>query len=243
MIHSVFWSGLFGYIMVASFVLAMPSVEEGAKQGWVSFPWTMQASGMPDILKDILIIGIVVANFLCALAGLTSCSRMLFAFSRDGGVPWFSNALRKVSREHRTPANAIWASAVLSIVATLYGNAFIVLSTGCAVFLYVSYAMPIGAGLLAEGKTWTKKGPFDLGGASKLVAFLAVVGCVILVIVGVQPPNEKVGYLLLAGIVAMIIIWHLVEKNRFQGPPLTEEAVKARQAEIAREEAALGGAG
>ncbi len=41
----------------------------------------------------------------------------------------------------------------------------------------------------------------------------------------------------------MIIIWHAVEKNRFQGPPLTEEAVKARQAEIAREEAALGGAG
>lgn len=243
MIHSVFWSGLFGYIMVCAFVLAMPSVEEGAKQGWVSFPWTMQASGMPESLKDILIIGIVVANFLCALAGLTSCSRMLFAFSRDGGVPWFSRSLRKVSKEHRTPANAIWASAVLSIVATLYGDAFIVLSTGCAVFLYVSYAMPIGAGLLAEGKTWTKKGPFDLGGASKLVAALAVIGCVVLVVVGVQPPNEKVGYLLLGGIIALIIIWHLVEKNRFAGPPLTDEAVKARQAEIAREEAALGGAG
>jgi amino acid transporter len=168
---------------------------------------------------------------------------MLFAFSRDGGVPWFSRSLRKVSKEHRTPANAIWASAVLSIVATLYGDAFIVLSTGCAVFLYVSYAMPIGAGLLAEGKTWTKKGPFDLGGASKLVAALAVIGCVVLVVVGVQPPNEKVGYLLLGGIIALIIIWHLVEKNRFAGPPLTDEAVKARQAEIAREEAALGGAG
>ena len=243
MVHSVFWSGLFGYIMVCAFVLAMPSVEEGAKQGWVSFPWTMQASGMPEILKDILIIGIVVSNFLCALAGLTSCSRMLFAFSRDGGVPWFSSSLRKVSKEHRTPANAIWASAVLSIVATLYGNAFIVLSTGCAVFLYVSYAMPIGAGLLAEGKTWTKKGPFDLGGASKLVAFLAVIGCIVLVVVGVQPPNEKVGYLLFWGIVALIVIWYVVEKKRFAGPPLTEEAVKARQAEIAREEAQLGGAG
>jgi amino acid transporter len=243
MVHSVFWSGLFGYIMVCAFVLAMPSVEEGAKQGWISFPWTMQASGMPEALKDVLIIGIVVANFLCALAGLTSCSRMLFAFSRDGGVPWFSKSLRKVSREHRTPANAIWASAVLSIVATLYGNAFIVLSTGCAVFLYVSYAMPIAAGILAEGKTWTKKGPFDLGGASKLVAALAVIGCVVLVIVGVQPPNEKVGYLLLWGIVALIIIWFAVEKKRFAGPPLTEAAVKARQAEIAREEAELGGAG
>jgi hypothetical protein len=75
------------------------------------------------------------------------------------------------------------------------------------------------------------------------VAALAVIGCVVLVVVGVQPPNEKVGYLLLGGIIALIIIWHLVEKNRFAGPPLTDEAVKARQAEIAREEAALGGAG
>lgn len=243
MIHSVFWSAVFGYIMVCSFVLAMPSVEEGAKQGWLSFPWMMDQSLMPGLLKDVLIIGIVVANFLCALAGLTSCSRMLFAFSRDGGVPWFSSALRKVSKEHRTPANAIWASAILSVVATLYGDAFVVLSTGCAVFLYVSYAMPIGAGILAEGKSWTQKGPFDLGGASKLVAFLAVIGCIILVVVGVQPPNEKVGYLLAAGIVALIVIWQAVEKSRFAGPPLTEAAVKARQAEIAREEAALGGAG
>jgi amino acid transporter len=243
MIHSVFWSGVFGYVMVCAFVLAMPTVEEGAAQGWLSFPWMMEKSLMPAVLKNILIIGIVVSNFLCALAGLTSCSRMLFAFSRDGGVPWFSRSLRQVSREFRTPANAIWASAILSVIATLYGDAFVVLSTGCAVFLYVSYAMPIGAGILVEGNRWTKKGPFDLGGASKLIAFLAVIGCIILVIVGVQPPNEKVGYLLLAGIVALIIIWHLVEKNRFAGPPLTDEAVKARQAEIAREEAALGGVG
>jgi len=198
---------------------------------------------MPVILKNVLIIGIVVANFLCALAGLTSCSRMLFAFSRDGGVPWFSKSLRKVSKEFRTPANAIWAGGVLSIIATLYGDAFIVLSTGCAVFLYVSYAIPIGAGLLTEGKTWTKKGPFDLGAWSKPIAFLAVLGCIVLVVVGVQPPNEKVGYLLFWGIIALIIIWYAVEKKRFAGPPLTEEAVKARQAEIAREEAAMGGAG
>ncbi|MFZ5792081.1 MAG: amino acid permease [Pseudomonadota bacterium] len=241
MIHSVLWSGVFGYIMVSAFVLAMPSVEEGAAQGWLAFPWTMQNSGMPEVLKDLLIVGIVVANFLCALAGLTSTSRMLYAFSRDGGVPWFSRYLRQVSKVHRTPAHAIWVAGALSVVATLYGNAFIVLSTACAVFLYVSYVMPILAGLFAEGKTWTKKGPFDLGSASKPVALLAVIGCIILIVVGIQPPNEKVGYLLVAMAIALPVIWFAVERNRFAGPPLTEEAVRARQAEIAKEEAALGG--
>ncbi len=47
MIHSVFWSGVFGYIMVCAFVLALPTVEEGAAQGWLSFPWMMEQSLMP----------------------------------------------------------------------------------------------------------------------------------------------------------------------------------------------------
>jgi amino acid transporter len=282
MIHSVFWSGVFGYVMVCAFVLVLPSVDEGASKGWGSFTFVMDQIH-PTILKQVLIFVIVISNFLCALAGLTSTSRMLYAFSRDGGIPWFSKSLRMVSKTYRTPANAIWTAAFFSVVATLYGDAFVVLSTGCAVFLYVSYAMPIAAGFMQEGKTWTKKGPFNLGGASKLVAGLAVIGCILLIIVGVQPPNEKVGYLLLLGVLVLITIWlpkvkgviaavvtvaaiywlfqpsllvlaveaivllllgwFTDESARFQGPPLTPDAVAARQAEIAREEAALGGAG
>lgn len=155
MIGSVWWSFLFGYVMVCAFVLALPTVEEGAAQGWNAFPWLMQQSAMPAILKGLLVVVIVVANYLCALAGLTSTSRMIFAFARDGGLP-FSSALRKVSQQHRTPVNAIWWGGILSIVATLYGNAFVVLATGCAVFLYISYVMAIAAGLKAEGTTWTK---------------------------------------------------------------------------------------
>ncbi len=129
MLHAVFWSFVFGYVMLCAFVLALPSVEEGAKQGWNAFPWLMQQSGMPKILKDVLIIGIVIANYLCALAGLTSTSRMMYAFARDGGLP-FSKALKHVSPKHRTPVNAIWWAAILCIVATLYGDAFVVLFNG-----------------------------------------------------------------------------------------------------------------
>jgi amino acid transporter len=239
MIGSVWWSFLFGYVMVCAFVLALPSVKDGAAQGWNSFPWLMQQSGMPVILKDALIVVIVVSNYLCALAGLTSTSRMMFAFARDGGLP-FSSALRKVSPTHRTPVNAIWWGAILSIVATLYGDAFVVLATGCAVFLYISYVMAVAAGLKAENAgAWVKKGPFNLGGLSKLVAVLAIMGCGILIFVGVQPPNEKVGYLIVGLIVALVIVWFAAERRRFQGPP-TGDRIAARQAEIAAAERALG---
>src|SRR5262249_44172423 len=119
MIRSVFWSFLFGYIMICSFVLAMPNTADAAKQGGNVFYWLMGGSGMPGALKALLYIGIVIANYLCALAGLTSLSRMIFAFARDGGFP-ASKFLRFVSPAHRTPVNAIWVGAILAFLSTLY---------------------------------------------------------------------------------------------------------------------------
>ena len=239
MLHAVFWSFLFGYVMLCAFVLAMPSVEEGAKQGWSAFPWLMAQSPMPKVFKDLLIIGIVLANYLCALAGLTSTSRMMYAFARDGGLP-FSNALKQVSAKHRTPVNSIWWGGALSIVATLYGDAFVVLSTGSAVFLYISYLMPVAAGLRAELRgTWVHKGPFELGAMSKIIAALAILGCGLLIFVGIQPPNEKVGYLSAGMLIAMGVIWLAFEARRFQGPPIGD-MIAQRQSEISAAEKAVG---
>jgi amino acid transporter len=237
MLQAVFWSGLFGYIMVCAFVLAMPSVDEGAAQGWNVFYWLLEGSAMPSFLRGLLGIGIVASNYLCALAGLTSLSRMTYAFARDGGLP-FSDALKTVSAVYRTPVVAIWVGAALTVIGTLYAPAFVVLAAGCAVFLYLSYAMPIAAGLLAEGKTWTHKGPFNLGAFSKIVAVLAIVGGLILAWVGMQPPNEKVFYVGVGLVVVMLVIWFGFERQRFQGPP-TGEKITQRQAEIAEIEARL----
>ncbi len=251
MIRSVWWSFLVGYVMVCAFVLALPDqtdaatgvvtdgVTAGAAKGWAAFNWLIAESPMPGFLRAIIIIGIVVSNFLCALAGLTSCSRMMYAFARDGGLP-MSNTLRQVSAKYRTPGAAIWVGGILSIVATLYGGAFLVLSTGCAVFLYLSYLMPIAAAMRAEmAGNWKNKGPFSLGGASIPVALLAIIGCAILIFVGVQPPQERVGYLVVGMIIVMLILWFAFVRNQFQGPPQGDE-VKRRQAEIAAAEVAVG---
>jgi amino acid transporter len=225
MLRSVFWSFLVGYFMVCSFVLALPDqkdaagvvtmdgVTAGAAQGWASFNWLIAQSPMPGILRSIIIIGVVVSNFLCALAGLTSCSRMMYAFARDGGLP-MSDTLKKVDPNLRTPGAAVWVAGVLSIIATLYGGAFLVLSTGCAVFLYLSYLMPIAAAMKAESAgEWKNKGPFNLKGSSILVAALAVIGCAILIYVGVQPPQEKVGYLIVLMLLALAGFWFSMENN------------------------------
>ena len=247
MLTAVFWSALFGWLLVIAVLLAMPDMAEGAKQGGSVFAYVLGASGMPRWLQNALSIGIVVSNYLCALAGMTSLSRMLYAFARDGGIPGASKFLRRVNPKHRTPGAAIWVGAIFCLVLGLAcgadANAYIILASGCAVFLYVSYIMPIAAGILAEGKSWTKKGPFNLGVWSKPIGVLAVFGGGVLAFVGFQPPYELVGKFLAGTAVLLVLVWFAFERKRFPGPPLSEADVTKRQAEIAAEEAALGGAG
>ncbi len=220
-ITSVVYSVIFGYIMICTFVLVLPDVETGVKNGFGFFSKLLET--LPPALQTVLGLGIFLVNFLCGLACLTSTSRMMFAFARDGGLP-ASNTLRKVSPTFKTPVAAVWVSAILAILATLYADAFSVLAVGCAVFLYISYIMPTAAGILAEGKTWKHKGPFNLGGLSKPIAVLAVLGGGFLVFVGVQPPNEKVLYVTIAMFVVMAVFWFVFgESKRFKGPPAIHE--------------------
>jgi len=252
MLHSVFWSLLFGFFLASSFVLAMPDTTVAAKDGYNSFFNLFNNLPMPAVLRDLLAIGIVVANYICALAGMTSTSRMIYAFARDGGLP-ASKALASISPKHRTPVNAIWLTAVLSAGACYYAPFMFALAAGCALFLYISYAMPVAAGMLAEGNTWKEYGPFRLGVWSKPFAMITIVGVVILAYAGIQPPfnpiilplfpdlvfplNQLTNPLIFLA-VALALGWFLSERKRFKGPPIGDE-IKRRQAEIAARERAL----
>jgi len=231
---SVFYSWTFGLVMVAAFILTMPSLDEGAKAGFNSFFYMWSASRMPYALGLFLAVGFVVVNYICALAGLTSTSRMMYAFSRDGGLPG-SNFLSRVSTTTRTPTFAIWTAIVLAFISTLYADAFLILATGCAVFLYISYIIPVIAGFFAEGKTWKEKGPFNLGSWSKPNAIIAGIGVALLTTTGFFPPNEKVFYLTVAMVVILPILWFAFVKNSFAGVPQGEK-IKERQKMIAETE-------
>lgn len=247
MVSSVLWSALFGYIMLCAFVLMIPNMEEAAKQGWNVFFWAMDSQVHP-VIKDLLYLAIFISQWLCGLATVTSASRMIFAFSRDGGLP-ASKALSRVSPKHRTPVAAIWTGSILSVL-FVWGSSLVSIGetpvytivVSCTViFLFFSFAIPITLGLFAWGTTkWDKMGPWNLGeGVFKLFAVLSILAMILIFILGIQPPNEwalyiTVGFLILTG-----IIWFGFESRRFKGPPIGAEIAK-RQAEIAAAEAAVG---
>jgi amino acid transporter len=240
-IFSVIVSTAFGWIMVCSFVLAMPDPAAAAKNGGNIFFALLSGLAVPGWTRAVLYIGIVIANYLCGLAGIIAYSRLMYAFARDGGLP-FSHYLRRIHPRYRTPVHAIWAGGILATLATLYSPAFNALATGAAMFLYVAYAMPTFAGLLAEGKHWSEFGPFRLGMLSKPFAIITSVGAVVIIYIGIQPPNN----ILISYVVALVILlalgWFLLERKRFPGPPIGDQVAK-RQAIIRAEEMELNALG
>jgi amino acid transporter len=246
MVSSVIWSGLFGWIMLCAFILMLPSMDDAAKQGWNVFFWGMDSQVNPTI-KLLLYIAIFTSQWLCGLATVTSASRMLFAFSRDGGIPGASKMLATVSPQYRTPVAAIWASSLLSVLFVWLTSAITIAGTpaysivvSCTViFLFLSFALPIGLGLMTiGGPKWPKMGPWNIGvGTYKLVAVLSLISMALMFFIGIQPPNQwalqiTVGFILLA-----LVIWFVFENRRFRGPPIGDEIAKRATAIAAAEQA------
>ncbi len=216
-VRSVVLSGLFGFVMVASFVIALPSIADGAKQGGNVFFWLMD-NVIPGWLKIPLEIGIVLSNYLCGLACVTSTSRMGYAFARDGGLP---AAMKVVSPKFGVPVASIWICAAATVASTLYAKAYTTLTAACVIMLYISYVMPTAAGIFAYGKSWTKMGPFDLGGtAYKILGVIAILGVLALIYAGIQPPNDAAMPFTLGLAVLLAAAWFLGMKKKFAGPPM-----------------------
>jgi amino acid transporter len=209
-------SSLFGWLMLCAIVLAIPNMDEAAAKGADVFYWIIK-SVLPGPLSVFLLIGIGVTQYLCGLAALTSGSRMVFAFARDGGLP-ASQWLRRVSATSRTPSLAIWTVAVVALLFMAL-IPYTTIAAVCAVFLYISYVLPTAAGFLAHGRTWTRMGPWHLGRWYRPLAVLAVLGCVALIVIGMQPPNEQAVWIVGGALPALAATWFAFERNRFRGPP------------------------
>ena len=238
-VGSVAWSSLFGWIMLTAFVLAIPDMKTAAASGFGVFFNTLDAV-LPGALKTVLYIGIFLAQFLCGLATVTSVSRMTYAFARDGGLP-FSAALRSVHPGHRTPVVAIWTSAIISVLFTLYTPAYTTIVSVTVIFLFLSYGLPIVMGLFAYGRSWTVMGPWNMGPLYRVVAALVGVMVVMIFVIGVQPPNGKALPITLGFLAITAAVWYGLERQRFKGPPIGD-TLRVRQAELEAPESILGSA-
>jgi amino acid transporter len=225
MVSSVLWSGLFGWIMLCALVISAPDLGVAAASGPRAFFTIFEGLVTDPSLQLAIYSGISLCQYLCGLAALTSTSRMTYAFARDGGLP-FSQVLRRVHPNFRTPVPAVWVSAMLTVSFTIYANVYSTITSVCVIFLYISYLLPVGLGVWAHGRTWTQMGAWSLGAAFKPIALISALLCVVLLYLSVQPPNEKALTFTVGSLVVAGVVWFGLERRRFQGPPLTLEQIQ-----------------
>lgn len=239
-VMSVVVSAIAGYALLMGLSAATPDL--AASYSFVNPVLYILQSRLSYVLGTLLFFVIFVAQFFCSMSSVTSNSRMIYAFSRDGAVPGH-NLWHKLNRG-RTPQNAIILSVVcafLLAVPTLFDFvAYVAITSIATIGLYIAYAIPI---LLRQFSTEFKPGPWTLGAWSRPIGWIAVIWVVLISVLFMLPTASPVtstdfNYAPVAvlGVIVLVTIWWLVSARKwFKGP-----IVQGTEAELEAIEHAVG---
>jgi amino acid transporter len=213
MILAVAVSGVAGYAMLLAVTLAIGDLP-AATAAENPFIFVLRGALGPALGNALTLVAMA-AMWFCGLSSVTSNSRMLFAFARDGGLP-FAKTLASVSPRFRSPHVAVWTSAAMALLVALWADAYSAMVALSTIALYASYGLPIWCGLKAPQKL---AGPWTLGRASRLLNTVALAWIAACMVLFVLPPNQLAGYTFAGCGALLLLYWRLHARERFKGPP------------------------
>jgi len=213
MVLAVIVSGIAGYAMLLAVTLSIGDLS-AARAADNPFIFVLREALGPALGNGLVWVAMA-AMWFCGLSSVTSNSRMLFAFARDGGLP-FSRQLASVSPRFRSPHVAVWVSAAMALLVALWSDAYEAITAFSTIALYASYGLPVLFGLRAATRL---RGPWTLGAHSRAVNRIALCWIAVCLVLFVLPPNQKVGYTFAGCLAALGLYWRLWMRKRFKGPP------------------------
>ena len=232
---SVAVSAVVGYIFLMALTLHTPDMS-------TLFPPTLDDAGtysqyyfgggvavisilvynLGPFLGDLLAAGIAIAMAFCGLSAVAAAGRMLYAFARDDGLP-ASGWLKKVSHRYRTPANSLTAIVVVAwafSVAAFFvgtGSAIVIVTAVSTIFLYAAYGVCIYLG--ATTSDWLNHRVWSLGRWSKLIAWIAVAWCLVLMVLFSFPTSGNISWPFMVVTVLLLLVYYFGwARTRFKGP-------------------------
>lgn len=240
--RSILYSGIGGWILLLSFLFAVQDENAVTKGGGGVAVIIGQA--LDSNWGGVLLLISTVGQFFCTVAVMTSTTRMLFAFSRDGAVP--GGRYWATLTSNRVPVYGVVVTAVVAAVLTLPALVkvdingapspvafFAVVSIG-VIGLYLAFAIPIylrwkvGDGFVPG--SWT------LGPRYRWMSIVALVAIGITAVVALLPTSSGgapwhpefawkfVNYTILVvpgALTLLWIYWHVSVKHWFTGPRTT----------------------
>jgi amino acid transporter len=252
-VRSIYISAIAALILNVAFLLATPdSLKKTDASGiGITFPVTIFEAVLSGFAAKLLVFISILGQYFCGMASVTANSRMIYAFSRDGGLPG-SSLWHRINPKTRTPTNAVWlgviTSAVVGGLSLLQSDAgvsvaFFALTGICVVGLYISYVIPV---FLRLRNPDFVQGPWNLKGYSKIVGWISVVWVFFVSILFFAPlfPAWKwwtdvntanyAGPLILLGFLGVGLWWVASAHNWFKGPKVqgTPEELRAIEQEL-----------
>jgi amino acid transporter len=240
--RSIFYSAIGGWILLLSFLFAVQN--EGKVTSGGGGVAVIFAQALTSRWGGTVLLISTAGQFFCTMACMTSTTRMLFAFSRDGAVPggkYWSHLNR-----NRVPIYGVAATGIIAMVLTLPALlkvdingapvpiAFFAVVTIGVIGLYLCFAIPIflrwKAGDSFQAGGWT------LGNRYRWMSIVALVEIIVTSIVALLPTSNLgvpwtngfgwryVNYTILVvpgALLLLWIYWHASVKNWFKGPKHT----------------------
>ena len=242
--RSIFYSAIGGWLLMMAFLFAVQNQDKvTAGGGGVA---VIFAQALTSRWAGTLLLIATVGQFFRTTACLTSCSRMMFAFSRDGAVPGHKKWSKLNAK--RVPANGVLLTALISVIITLPALikvningapvpvAFYAVTSIGVIGLYWCFAIPIWHRLKLGNKF--QPGEWNLGAKYKVLAIIALIDVVIVTLSAFLPTSnlgapwvtgfalKYVNYTIIVVPVTMVLLWiywHASVKKWFTGPKQTIE--------------------
>lgn len=241
---SIFYSAIGGYVLLLAFLYAatkpamVSSFDASVNPYGSGSVIAILSNALSPVMFKLVLLISTGGQLFCAIACLTSCSRMMFAFSRDGAVPGHKK-LAKVN-SNLVPVNAVLASAIVGVLITLPAlwksprgipTAFYAVVSISIIGLYLAFLIPIWLRWKA-GNNFVA-GQWNLGNKYKWMNLIAAIEIIIVSIYFIMPfepaavPWKKeftwvaVNYApIVVGLTLLClwIWWHLSVKKWFTGP-------------------------
>ncbi|MGV9414658.1 amino acid permease [Nocardia sp. NPDC003693] len=242
-INTIIVSAVAGYLLILAVTFAIRDLDKTLDPALNSgYPVIyILENALSPFWSGLLLVIAAIAQLFCGYASVTSASRMLFAFARDGAVPgsalWARLSARKV------PVNAVlfisFFAFVLLIPSMLVPaanapTAYAAATSVATIGLYIAYGIPILLRQLHGGRFHT--GPWQLGRWYRPVGAVALVWIVLISLLFILPMDDR-GYpwndeftwtavnyapLTLVGVVGAIAVWWFASARRwFTGPKRT----------------------
>jgi amino acid transporter len=174
-VRSIWTSWIAGFVLLLGFTFAIQSYEGALTSPTGAPPAQILLDALGVTAGKLLLLVVIGAQLFCGMASVTANSRMIYAFSRDGALP-FSRVWHTVSPRTRTPVAAVWLAAggalALGLPYLINVTAYAAVTSIAVIGLYIAYVIPTLL-RLRKGDAF-ERGPWHLGRFSRAVGVVAV---------------------------------------------------------------------